>query len=318
VAAGGRRYALTATCAAHALGLVDGPAEAALAGFAPLGGRLKRAPEQAARALLDAAVDKIADAVADAARAHGFGADVPVVALGGAGPALVPEVARRLGRPALAPEHPEILSSIGAALSLVRAEVTRHSTDRGGMVALAHEAERACVDSGAAPHTVRVETAFEPRGGLLRAVATGAVALESGAASREPVDEPGQRRAAANALGLPEGALAVIARNDFYRVFCENGRGRVAVVDGLGSVALAETAGHVLTGLAAGLLEQLRGAVEADTVNLGVASLLPRVALVCGARIVDLSDAKRPEDLLTTARTVLEQHDGEAVALVWS
>jgi hypothetical protein len=314
----GQRYALTATCAAHALGLVDGPAEAALAGFAPLAARLRGTPEQAARALLDAAVDKIADAVADAARAHGFAPDVPVVALGGAGTALVPEVARRLGRPALAPAHPEILSSIGAALSLVRAEVTRHSVDAGAMVALAHEAELACVRSGAAPHTVRVETRFEPRGNLLRAVATGAVALESGAASRDPVDEAAQRRAAATALGMGEGSLDVVARNDFYRVFCENCRGRVAVVDGLGSVALAETADHVLAGPGENVLAGLGAAVEDRTVNLGVASLLPRVALVCGARIVDLSDAKRTDELLSTARAVLEEHDGEAVALVWS
>jgi N-methylhydantoinase A/oxoprolinase/acetone carboxylase beta subunit len=318
VTAGGRRYALTATCAAHALGLVDGPSEPALTGFAPLAAKLRCTPEQAARALLDAAVDKIAAAVADAARAHDFGPEVPVVALGGAGPALVPEVARRLGRPVLAPEHPEILSSIGAALSLVRAEVTRHSADAGAMVALAHEAELACVASGAAPQTVRVETSFEPRGSLLRAVATGAVALEAGAAGRDPVGEDAQRRAAARALGLAEGELAVVARNEFYRVFCENGRGRVAVVDGLGSVALSETADRVLTGPGAGVLDQLRSAVEAATVNLGVASLLPRVALVCGPRIVDLSDARRSDDLLSTARTVLEQHDGDAVALVWS
>ena len=143
-AATARRYALTATCAAHALGLVDvaapadgavaaarSPADrspeaaeraraAALAAFAPLARRMKRTPEEAARALLDRAVDKIAHAVADAARTHDFGPDVPVVALGGAGTALAPEVARRLGRPYVRPEHPEILSSIGAALSLVR------------------------------------------------------------------------------------------------------------------------------------------------------------------------------------------------------
>jgi hypothetical protein len=92
----------------------------------------------------------------------------------------------------------------------------------------------------------------------------------------------------------------------------------VAVVDGLGSVALAENAKHVLTGQSAAVLAQLRIAVEDGTVNLGVASLLPRVALVCGARIVDLSDARRSDDLLSTARAVLEEHDGESVAVVWS
>jgi hypothetical protein len=152
----------------------------------------------------------------------------------------------------------------------------------------------------------------------MRAVATGAVALESGAASREPVDEPAQLRAAATALGMAEHELEVVARNDFYRVYCENGSGRVAVVDGLGSVALAEDAKRVITSDAGALLARLTDAIEAGTVNLGVATLLPRVAIVCGPRIVDLSDARRAEEILATAETVLNGHDGPAVAVLWS
>src|SRR6478672_2439238 len=291
---------------------------AALAAFAPLAARMKRTPEEAARVLLDRAVDKIAHAVADAARTHDFGPDVPIVALGGAGTALAPEVARRLGRPYVRPEHPEILSSIGAALSLVRCEMARHANGAGDAVALAREAERACVDAGAAPQTVRVETFFEARDGLLRAVATGAVALESGAASREPVDEPAQLRAAAGALGMAEDGLQVVARNDFYRVFCENGAGAVAVVDGLGSVALAENAKRVIADAPAVLLERLTVAVDDGAVNLGVATLLPRVAIVCGPHLVDLSDARRAEDIVAGARAVLDGHDGTAVAVIWS
>ena len=102
VRAGGRLYALTATCAANALGLVEenaysfAPPEAALAAFAPLAARVKTTPQGAAGRLLDKAVDKIAKAVADAVRQHELGTEVPLVALGGAGEALVPLVAERL------------------------------------------------------------------------------------------------------------------------------------------------------------------------------------------------------------------------------
>ena len=278
----GRRFALTATCAAHALGVVDvaEPADgaiaaarsaadrsaaaaeraraAALAGFAPLARRLQRTPgggrPRAARPRRRQ--------------------DRPRRRRRRAHPRLRPGRARRrprrgrarrssrrspaaLGRPYVRPEHPEILSSIGAALSLVRVELARHSGGHGDALALAREAERACVEAGAAPQTVRVESFFEARDGLLRAVATGAVALESGAASREPVDEPAQLRAAASALGMPEDGLQVVARNDFYRVFCQNGAGAVAVVDGLGSVALAENAKRVIAEDAGALLDRL-------------------------------------------------------------
>ena len=184
-------------------------------------------------------------------------------------------------------------------------------------MALAREAERACVAAGAAPQTVQVETSFEPREGLLRSVATGAVALESGAAERPRASEPEQLRAALRALDLPEGGLELIAHSDFFRVFSENGSGRVAVVDGHGSVPFAENAKRVIATASGDLLGPLGEALAAGTVNLGVATLLPRVAVVCGPHLVDLSDARRAEDVLAGARAVVEGRDETAVAVIW-
>jgi N-methylhydantoinase A/oxoprolinase/acetone carboxylase beta subunit len=322
VRAGGKLFALTATCAANALGLVDEAAysfagrEAALAAFAPLATRLKTTPEDAARRLLDGAVEKIVRAVADAARQHNLGPDVPLVALGGAGEALVPLVAERLRRQLIRPEHPEVLSSIGAAVSLVRAEVTRNGTSNGAAVELALEAERACVESGAAPATVSVETAFDAAEGMLRAVATGAVALEAGAAEREPADDDARLQAAARALGLEPAALHLVAETGFYRVYSENGSGRVAAIDGLGAVALAEDARRVVAASGDDLVEELRREVEAATRNLGVATLLPRVSLVWGSQILDLSDARHPEEVALAAARTLKGHTGTAVGVV--
>jgi N-methylhydantoinase A len=322
IRASGRLYALTATCAANALGLVPegayslGHRDAALAAFAPLAGRLRTTPEDAARKLLDRAVDKIAKAVTDAVRQHELGPDVPLVALGGAGEALVPLVAERLRRRAIRPKHPEMLSSIGAAVSLVRAEVTRNGTSDGAALELAREAEHACVASGAAPATVSVETSYDAREGVLRAVATGAVALEVGAADREPAGDETRLHAAASALGLEPDALQLIAETGFYRVYSENGSGRVAAVDGLGAVALAEDARRVVAATGSDLVEQLRREVELATRNLGVATLLPRVSLVCGSQILDLSDARHPDEVASAAARTLAGHTGTAVAVV--
>jgi len=327
VATAGRRYALTATCAANALGLIaegshaHAPGEAALAAFAVLGRRLRKSPEAAARELLDAAVEKVAASAREARRAHELPDDAPLVALGGAADALAPEVARRLGVPLVRPEHPEVLSSVGAALSLVRSEVVRSAGSGDGAaarIAAAREAERECVESGAAPATVATETSYEPGGGVVRAVATGAVQLEAGAASRRPLDDERRHAAAAAALRLPVERLSLLAANDFYRVY-RGGEGSgagVAVVDPLGGVPLADTAKEVLVGEGPDLLDRLDAAVDAASVNLGVAAMLPRVALIGGSRIVDLSDARRPEEILAAARRQLDEHDGTTVAVL--
>src|SRR5215216_6596842 len=168
----------------------------------------------------------------------------------------------------------------------------------------------------APPATVSVETTYDPGAGVVRATATGAVALEAGAASREPTPEPALLEAAASALEIPGKRLNLIASNDFYRVFSENGSGRVAVIDTLGGVALAEQARRVLVGEGDQLATRLRDEVDAATVNLGVASMLPRVSLVCGARILDMSDARRAEEILVAAERALADHGGTAVAVV--
>jgi len=324
VVAGERRYALTATCAAHALGLVgaeDAPSPAALAAFVVLGRKLRIGPEEAARAVLDGAVEKIVAAAKEARRSHDLGPDAPLVALGGAAEALAPEVARRLDAELVSPAHPEVLSSVGAALSLVRAEVVRTATAAEGAsakLAAARQAERECVESGASPATISTETSYESGEGVVRAVATGAVQLEAGAATRRPVADGQRLGAAAAALGMDAEKLSLVAGNDFYRVYYSgNGHGgEVAVVDSLGGVPLAESARQLLVGEGEDFIERLGIAVDDASVNLGVASMLPRVALVCGPRIVDLSDARRPHEVLSAAQRAVDDHDGDAVAVL--
>jgi hypothetical protein len=226
-------------------------------------------------------------------------------------------VARAVGRPVELPANPEVLSSIGAALSLVRVELARHGGDPGRGAALTRDAERACVEAGAAPQTVRVETRFEPREQILRAVATGALALEQGAAERAAVAPEDQLRAASAALGLDQAALELVAHNDYYRVFSENGSGGVAVVDVHGSVPLAEKARRVIAADGPQLLAELPEALREASMNLGVAQLLPRVALVCGSRIVDMSDARHIDEVIAQSEAVIADAGGRAVAVIW-
>ena len=320
VRAAGGTFAVTATCAANALGLADGAyaegnREAARLALAPLAERLRTTIDDAARKVLDGAAHRIADAVAEAAKQHDLRDDVPLVALGGSGDVLVARAAELLGRPLARTEHPEVLSSIGAALSLVRVEVARNGVSALEVPALATEAEASCIAAGAAPASVTVETTYDESDRVLRAVATGAVALEAGAVVAQPADETRRLEAAAHALELSPGALSLLASNDFYRVFSENGSGRVAVVDARAAVPVAEDARSVFAGEGEAFLERLRAELRDHTRELGVATMLPRVLLVSGSRILDLSDARRAEDVLAAAERALDDR-GPAVAVL--
>ena len=148
-----------------------------------------------------------------------------------------------------------------------------------------------------------------------RAVATGAVALEVGAADREPVGSEARLLAAAGALGLEPDELELVAETGYYQVYSENGSGLVAAVDGRGAVALAEDARRVLAARDT-LVEELLREVEAATRNLGVAH-----AAATGLARVRLADPRprmqgaRGEVAVAAART-LAGHTGTAVAVV--
>jgi hypothetical protein len=110
--------------------------------------------------------------------------------------------------------------------------------------------------------------------------------------------------------------LELVADTSFYRVYSENGSGRAAIVDLTGAVPVAEDTRRVVVGQGAEFVEGLRTALDAGSLHLGVATMLPRVVVVCGSRILDLSDARRAEDVVAAAERVLAERHGTAVALL--
>jgi hypothetical protein len=321
----GGRFALTATCAANALGIVPAGAhaaasqEAALAGFGALAERYGGEASAAAEAALGAAIDQLETTVEEAVRSSGVGEEAPLIALGGAGEALVPTLCRRRRRELVAPEHAEVLASVGAAMTLIRVELERSARATGPAERrrLVHEAELACVESGAAPGTITVETSYDAEAGLLRASAVGAVALEAGAADRSPLGAVELRGVAARAMGTNGDGIDAIAETDCFSAYAtDGGHGRAAIVDRLGGVVFAGEVKAVVGGTGERFLRELAAAVDDASLNLGLGSLLPQVTLACGSQVLDLSDARDREDLLAAARAAVEASDEPAVAAV--
>ncbi|MGB5048939.1 MAG: hydantoinase/oxoprolinase family protein, partial [Caldilineaceae bacterium] len=162
-AADGRRWALTVTCAANALGKVAadvyaaGSSAAALRGFEILGQTLRCTGQEAAQQMLDLAAERVAAAVKEMSGEYKLrrGAFQLIGGGGGAG-ALIPAVAERLHIPYRLVEHAPVISSLGDALASVREEVERAIGDASVAESLAQEAESAAIRAGAAPESVQV------------------------------------------------------------------------------------------------------------------------------------------------------------------
>ncbi|HUR75172.1 MAG TPA: hydantoinase/oxoprolinase family protein, partial [Sporichthya sp.] len=207
--ADGRSAALTNTCAANALGVVEvgdyaaGDGQAARAGFAAAGALLGLPGEEVARRMLDASTEALCELVASVSAAHEL-VRPTIVAVGGGAGGLGRSVARRMGVGIIVPPRAEVISAVGDALSLIRAErertfATNSSTDNAAELALlVAEVEAEAVRAGAGPASLDVRVEHIPERGAVRVTATGAVGLASEAVpGRPPADADSARDAGA-------------------------------------------------------------------------------------------------------------------------
>lgn len=312
----GQRYALTPTCAANALGRVPpgayaaGSRSAARRGFEALGVVMGCTWEDAARKTLRIAASAIGAVVSEAAREFQLVAP-EIIGLGGGAGALVPAVAEHLDVAHRIPPDAEVISSIGDALSLVRAEIERSMTAAtGGDIQQLHaDAESAAIAAGASPATVRVESSSVPERSALRAVATGAVEFEPGGASGEPAASAAGRQEAAEKALMEHPTL--LAATPFYSVFVA-ARNRWAVVDRHGSVALTGR-GTVISGSGADIGRRLADAIESEVRHIGPVAVAPAVRILRGPRLVDLSPLSSADAARDAAMAECSLANGDGV-----
>ncbi|MGZ4681743.1 MAG: hydantoinase/oxoprolinase family protein [Acidimicrobiales bacterium] len=292
----GRRLALTNTCAANALGVTEpddyayADGAAARAAFAVAGQVLGLDGDEVARRMLEASGTAVCELVAAVAESAGL-VHPPLVAVGGGAGGLGRHVAAMLRYECRVPDGAEVISSLGDALSLVRAERERTVDATGASVVnqLMDEVEAELLGAGAAASTIDIRVEERPEKGTVRAVATGAIGLTTGALpGRAPIDADEAARIVAD-LGLGSGAGAVHPIGAYWLAGGGEHPGRVVVLDRFGDV-LVDVVGDVdRTGDAT----VIGAAVERLTRHRGPVTLLPSVWVIHRSRFTELSSGDR-------------------------
>jgi hypothetical protein len=167
---------------------------------------------------------------------------------------------------------------------------------------------------------VQVVTERDEDRGVLRAVATGHVAL---AAVIPPTltSESDARELAAQSAHLASSALSLIADTGGFWVYqSARGRGlgffqppRTLVVDQRGSVRLNVSGALTFVGTPAQVLTELREKIASAPRLLG---LTPSVRLLVGARLLDLTADVNTAGMLGVAEAALARAEGEAQVVV--
>jgi N-methylhydantoinase A len=320
--ASGARYALTTTCAANVLGAAQpgmhafGNPAAARRAFALLAVYLGVSIDEAARAVLDCATDKVIPVVESLIKEYQLDADqCLLIGEGGGAGALIPHVSQRTGRKHEISKDAEVISSIGVALALVRDMVERiiPHPQPADLQAIRKEALDAAVRLGANADSVDVTVEVDPLTHRVRATAMGAADMHvkdpSGSISQSEA-----RAVAARSMGLEPADLNLAAETSGMRVFlgpviARAGwptLGAVRVVDWQGAIRVQRSRALVQIASAGDAPAALDRFWREATVTEGGRQLPPGVLLLHGRHIVDLSGLETVAQALALATSELE------------
>jgi len=323
----GRRFALTNTCAANALGYTrpgnhaHSGTDAARRAFEPLAALLGCTVDEAARRVLDCAVAKVLPVVADLIKEYELDADQQMLIGGGGGAAaLVPYAAEQAGLKHEISRDAEVISSIGVALALVRDVVERivpHPQPED-LLAIRKEALEAVVRLGADPSQVDVTVEVDMQTHRVRATAMGAAEMHvkdetGGIAEREA------RSLAARSLDVPADMLTLTAATAGFRTYQTSGDQprSLRTIDWQGAIRVQRSRAISSAATAANAAETLSAVWHAASRGGALASGHPGLVLLYERHLVDLSGVEDLAQALALAKSELDGHPPEtAVALI--
>jgi len=308
--ASGARYGLTLTCAANALNVVPEGAyavnrtDAALRGFAALGAAMGNiSAQKAAELMLSLAAKRVADAVQRLAQEYKLKHYTLIGGGGGCG-ALVPAVAERLHAPYQLAEHAEVISSIGVALALVREEVER-GISSSTPAQVANEATERAIAAGAEPDSIEVITEIISERATIRAIASGALALDSRDHAASALSESELRSVAARRVEVDPEQVAPVGITGRFHVFqvsakrglLRRGWAGVVITDDGGAIRMVAQNGTAVCGDQVEIMRALAAQSRGSTP--------PRVTILEPRRLIRLPETNDADALKKSAESAL-------------
>lgn len=293
----GKDYALTTTCAANALGIIEkgdysyGNPNSAKKCFEALGKFLNMTGEEAARAVLDDAAKTTNEVIIELMDKYKVEqSQTTIVGGGGGAKVLLPFAAEKLGVPYKLADKAEIISSIGVALAMVRDVVERviPQPTSEDIMDLRREATDQVIKSGATADSVEIQIEIDQQTSKVRAIATGSTEIASQDLSRNITEEEA-KKLVAESFGVSEDKVVEVARNDYFYVYITNrgNKKELRAIDHKGFIKL-QRADAVAIKTSASSARSVAGKLWNElAVFKSDIKLDPDLYLCVGAKIVD-------------------------------
>lgn len=320
-------FAITNTCAANALGLIEkddysyANQTSAKIAMEILGRELGVSGPEVAMSIIQTASFEITKTVSKILKEFKMDKEkTEIIGGGGGASVLVPFVAKQLTIPYKKAEHAEVISSIGVASSMIQEEIEHTIANPSpGIISELHKKIHAImIDKGAVPESIVINSEYISEKSILRVSATGNVELDSSENARNvfTLDEALER--ASGIIGISKDLVELSFETDHYfvftghvsekKLFSKKNKHHILVLDRFGRQKLSINNGKIFQGGKISILEEMDEFLESRSNDIA-----PQVYLLNDLKLIDFSSLTSSSHVLNAIQEELGSSDKAAV-----
>lgn len=328
----GKRFAITTTCAANALGHIPdndyakGNQKSAQLALSILGKRLGMDMEEIAIKILEISTTKILQTIRTLMKEYRL-KDEKFVLIGGGGGAsvLVPMLAAKLNCQYRIADNSEVISSIGVCTASIREErekiISNPSPDE--ISSFIQEVEKIAISKGALPESISTQSEYINEKSLLRVTVYGNMNLDVGSNDRKEIDDEEAEILACELFGINEGVQRIYDMKDYYifaceihkkKLFLKSKKQPVLVLDKYGHVKISVENADIYSGSPLELKEKIQSLIGDH--GLSKDELAPQIHIVDGKRILDFSGLSSTAHVIKAVTEELDKTVNNQVTLI--
>lgn len=322
----GGTYAITNTCAANALGLIDEGDYAfankisAKIAIGILAQKLGVSVSEMALSIIQTASFEITKIVSQILKEFKMEKDrMTIIGAGGGASVLVPFMAKQIGIKYQKAEHAEVISSIGVASSMIQEEIEHTVTNpTPEQISNIHKKIHAMVvEKGAVPESVVINSEYIPEKSILRVTAIGNVEYEETAKNIFTLEDALLR--ASEIMQIQKDFVELSFETDSYFVFTghvekkklfgSKKQHHVLILDRYGRMKMSVKNGRLFQGGTLSVLEEFDEFLESR--HAGIA---PQVHLLNDLKLLDFSGLTSISNVRDAVKRELK--DSKKVAVI--
>jgi N-methylhydantoinase A/oxoprolinase/acetone carboxylase beta subunit len=318
----GKRFAITTTCAANALGLIPnddyakGNKQSAQLALSILGQRLGMNMEDVADKILELSTRKILQTIRNLLKEYKI-KDEKFILIGGGGGAsvLVPLIADKLNTQYRIADNSEVISSIGVCTASIREEREKliDNPSPHDISAFIQEVEKIAISKGALPESISTQSEYISEKSLLRVTVYGNMKLDVGGSDTKEIDDEEAEVLACELFGINEGVHRIYDMKDYYIFACEIHKKKLFLKSKKQPVLVLDKYGHVRVSIEnaevySGDPKEMKSKIQSLIKERGLSKdeLAPQIHIVDGKRLLDFSSLSSTTHVL---KAVIEELD---------